>query len=109
MTPITLKRRQFLSRALAGSLGLSACPALRNAAFAQSKPTPFDVRALFRSNDPDVLRLTEDVFRQCVLAKIMQPEGTLKRRWLQSGTGDAPFYGQWIWDTMFVVDLLALL
>jgi hypothetical protein len=52
--------------------------------------------------------LAEDVFRRCVLAKIKPPEGTMKHRWLQAGTGNA-FYGQWIWDTMFVVDLLAML
>jgi len=52
--------------------------------------------------------MAEDVFRQCVLDKIKPPEGTLKHRWLQAGTGN-DFYGQWIWDTMFEVDLLAIL
>lgn len=54
----------------------------------------------------EMRRLALDVFAKCVLGKIRPPEGTLKRRWLQAGTGEA-FYGQWIWDTMFIVDLLA--
>jgi putative isomerase len=54
------------------------------------------------------MRLAEEVFHQCVLGKIRPPEGLLKNHWLQAGTGKK-FYGQWIWDTMFVVDLLAIL
>jgi glycogen debranching enzyme len=104
-----MKRRRFLQSSLACSLGLLTCPSLARRAFGLPGPEPFDTKALFTSKDPEVLRLAEDVFRQCVLAKIKPPEGTLKRRWLNSGTGDAPFYGQWIWDTMFVVDLMALL
>jgi glycogen debranching enzyme len=56
----------------------------------------------------EMRRLALDVFAHCVLGKIRSPEGTLARRWLQAGTGEA-FYGQWIWDTMFIVDLLAAL
>jgi glycogen debranching enzyme len=66
------------------------------------------VKSLFESGSPELERLAEDVFHQCVLAKIQPPEGTLKHHWLQAGTGNA-FYGQWIWDAMFVVDLLAIL
>ena len=40
------------------------------------------------------------------MGKLRPPEGTLKHRWITAGGG---FYGQWIWDTVFVVDLLALL
>lgn len=34
------------------------------------------------------------------------PEGTLKHTWIAPGGG---YRGQWIWDTMFVVDLLSIL
>jgi glycogen debranching enzyme len=104
-----MKRRHFLRSSLACSLGFLACPGLAKRVLGSSESGPFDSRSLFHSKNSDVLRLAEDVFRQCVLAKIKPPEGTLKRRWLNSGTGEAPFYGQWIWDTMFVVDLMALL
>ena len=66
------------------------------------------LKSLFDSANPELIRLAEQVFRQCVLGKIKPPEGTLKHRWLQAGTGN-DFYGQWIWDTMFIVDLLAIL
>jgi len=104
-----MKRRQFLRSSLACSLGCLTIPGLVNRALGEAQPAGLDAEPLFASKDPEVLRLADDVFRQCVLAKIKPPEGTLKRRWLNSGTGDAPFYGQWIWDTMFVVDLMALL
>jgi hypothetical protein len=102
-------RRQFLSRGLPASLSLMTFPWVATRTLGENRRLPFDVHSLFESEDPAVLRLAEDVLAQCVLAKIKPPEGTLTRRWLNSGTGDAPFYGQWIWDTMFVVDFLAML
>ena len=66
-----------------------------------------DIRALFESNREDVLALTERVFEKCILAKIMPPTPPLKNTWIVPG---GPYYkGQWIWDTMFVVDLLSIL
>lgn len=102
-----LKRRQFLRTTLHASLGaVLASPAITAAAAADR--TREELELLFESDDPTLVRLAVDVLRHCVLAKIKPPEGTARRRWLQAGTGDA-FYGQWIWDTMFVVDLLAIL
>jgi putative isomerase len=44
---------------------------------------------------------------KCVLEKVMPPTPPLKNRWIVPG---GPYYkGQWIWDTMFVVDLLGFL
>ena len=88
-----------------GSLLLSRWDATT---WAATKSPAIDIQSLFESSDPKLIRLAEDVFRQCVLGKIMPPEGTLKHRWFQAGTGNA-FYGQWMWDTMFEVDLLAIL
>jgi len=76
--------------------------------FAADEAPSIAIKSLFESSDPKLIRLAEDVFRQCVLGKIKLPEGTLKHRWLQAGTGN-DFYGQWIWDAMFEVDLLAIL
>jgi len=103
-----MKRRQFLRRSLATSLPLLTLPWIVTRSFGQNHSLPFDLHSFFESDNPAVLRLAEDILQQCVLSKIKPPEGTLRRRWLDSGTGDA-FYGQWIWDTMFVVDLLAML
>ena len=64
------------------------------------------IRSLFEWRDPSVIRLTEKVYRNCILGKVFPPEGTLKQQWIGPGGG---YRGQWIWDTMFVVDLLSIL
>jgi putative isomerase len=103
-----LSRRQFLEASAGAGIGaILACPGSQPG-LAAAERKPDDLDGLFESDDPKLVRLATDVMRDCVLAKIRRPEGTAKRRWLQAGTGEA-FYGQWIWDTMFVVDLLALL
>jgi len=97
-----VKRREFLKTAgavpLASALGdfVGAC-----------EPAPLDVGSLFEADSPEVLALAERVMRKCVLEKIMPPTPPLKHTWIVPG---GPYYkGQWIWDTMFVVDLLAIL
>jgi putative isomerase len=66
-----------------------------------------DIRSLFKSDSEEVLTLTDRVFRKCILDKIMPPTPPLKNTWIVPG---GPYYrGQWIWDTMFVVDLLSIL
>jgi putative isomerase len=66
-----------------------------------------DIRSLFESNREDALILTENVFRKCILDKIIPPTPPLQHNWVYPG---GPYYkGQWIWDSMFVVDLLSIL
>ena len=79
-------------------------------AFAQQNGSAkeMDFASLFESANPEVQKFAAEIFEKCVIAKIREPEGLLKHRWLQAGTGDK-FYGQWIWDTMFIADLMALL
>lgn len=91
-----MNRRHFLCRSLATSLPLLAFPSVVTRALGQNRSLPFNLHSFFESDNPAVLRLAEDILQQCVLSKIKPPEGTLRRRWLDSGTGDA-FYGQWIW------------
>jgi putative isomerase len=70
-------------------------------------PSPTDVAALFEAGSPEVLALARRVMEKCVLEKIMPPKPPLEHTWIIPG---GPYYlGQWIWDTMFVVDLLSLL
>ncbi len=103
-----MKRRKFVEKGLEGIIGglaISQIPWIGLEAEEVSK----GIRdSLFESADPELLRLANDIFRQCVIDKIRPPEGTLVHPWLQAGTGDE-FYGQWIWDAMFEVDLLAIL
>ena len=57
--------------------------------------------------DSDALaRFAARIYQQCVLGKIRPPAAPLKHRWLAPG---GVYQGQWIWDTMFVVDLLSIL
>jgi len=103
-----MNRRKFMIRSLEGALGgvmLSQWPGI---GFASGNLQSNIFESLFESSNADLIRMADDVFRQCVIDKIRPPEGTLKHRWLQAGTGNA-FYGQWIWDTMFEVDLLAII
>ena len=65
-----------------------------------------NIRSLFRWNDPEVIRLTEEVFQKCILGKVFPAEAPMKHNWIAPGGG---YRGQWIWDTMFVVDLLSIL
>jgi putative isomerase len=65
-----------------------------------------NLHSLLRANDPAAMRLVEDIFRECVLGKVCPPTGTLKHNWIIAG---GPYKGQWLWDTMFVLDLLSIL
>ncbi len=103
-----MNRRQFLDRSLKGTLGSLLLSPWASTSWASAETPAFDAQSLFESSDPELLRLADEVFHQCVLGKIKPPEGTLNHRWVQAGTGN-DFYGQWIWDAMFVVDLLAIL
>jgi hypothetical protein len=101
-----MNRRTFLRRSLAGSLALSAAPFGRWSLCGHEVPAAGDIRSVLEAADPDAMRLVEEIFQQCVLGKLRPPEGTLRHPWITAGGG---FYGQWIWDPMFVVDWLALL
>ncbi len=97
-----MKRRNFLKSAG----GASLASILGNFAGASESAT-LEVEALFEANSPEVLALAARVMEKCVLAKIMAPTPPLRNTWIVPG---GPYYkGQWIWDTMFVVDLLSLL
>jgi putative isomerase len=97
-----MKRRKFLKTAG----GVALVSALSNFVGA-FEPASLDMGSLFEANSPEVLALTERVMQKCVLQKIMPPTPPLKNTWIVPG---GPYYkGQWIWDTMFVVDLLSIL
>lgn len=102
-----MKRRGFLKvtgGAAAGGLAFAGLFVDRGDA-AEAKTA--DIRDLFASDDPEVLALAQHVFAKCVLEKLQPPVEPLRHTWVQPG---GPYYkGQWIWDTMFVVDLLSIL
>ncbi|MEI8340813.1 MAG: trehalase family glycosidase [Verrucomicrobiota bacterium] len=69
-------------------------------------PIENKIRPCLQSDDPEMWRLATDTFQQCILGKLRAPESPLAHPWLTPGGN---FIGQWLWDTMFVVDLLAIL
>jgi len=102
-----MKRRDFLKVAGGGALGGVAFPGLLDDWVNASEPKTADIRDLFQSDDPEVLALTQRVFDKCILEKLQPPAEPLQHTWVRPG---GPYYnGQWIWDTMFVVDLLSIL
>ena len=100
-----MKRRFFLKNTLVGSLTAWAIGPVVGLGATVEIPALIDLKRLFDPSRPEIARLAEDIFRQCVLGKLTAPRGTLKRPWITAGGG---FVGQWIWDTMFVVDLLSI-
>ena len=109
-----MKRRKFLKIAGSGitlspwleQLVIAANDSAAGAGVLDDNANP-DIGSLFESNNEEALALTETVFHRCILEKIMQPTPPLKNTWVVPG---GPYYkGQWIWDTMFVVDLLSIL
>ena len=103
----TMKRRDFLkttAAVMAGGAAFAGVPAdWVNAA----ETKVLDIRDLLESDNPEVLALAQRVFDKCILEKLRPPAEPLRHTWVQPG---GPYYlGQWIWDTMFVVDLLSLL
>lgn len=64
------------------------------------------LRKLLVTDDPRLYRFATEVYATCVLGKIRAADPPLQHAWLVPGGG---YYAQWLWDTMFVADLLALL
>lgn len=109
-----MRRREFLKAAGSGIALPLWCQAWATAAEGDvygpsifGDASKVDIRSLFKANREDAMALTEDVFRKCILDKIIPPTPPLKHNWVYPG---GPYYkGQWIWDSMFVVDLLSIL
>ena len=102
-----MNRREFIRVAGGGAAGLFAWGGSSgNCARAAEPKKATDIRPFFEWKDPAVIRLTEDAYRKCVLGKVFPAQAPMKHNWIAPGGG---YRGQWIWDTMFVVDLLSIL
>lgn len=98
----TMQRRKFLKLA-------TTVPYFGVSCFGgdQVSGVKAEIDDLFEANTPEVLALAKRVMHRCVLDKIRAPKPPLERTWVAPG---GPHYlGQWIWDTMFVLDHLSLL
>ena len=103
-----MNRREFINRATGSAAGLLVCGTAfdKCAGAAVAKVKAPDITSLFESKDPAVIKLTEKVYQKCILGKVFPAEAPMKHNWIGPGGG---YKGQWIWDTMFVVDLLSIL
>lgn len=107
-----MERRSFLRRlALAALAGV--LPRSLPAQVPQSEPGPPDreklsalLRNLLVTADPALYAFATDAYATCVLGKIKPPDPPLAHAWVVPG---GVYFAQWLWDTMFVVDLLAVL
>jgi glycogen debranching enzyme len=107
-----IPRRSFL-RGAGAALSLLAASALVSQVSALDSLDPSErnklatqLQKLLVSDDPKLLEFATEVYATCVLGKIRPPDPPLKHAWIVPGGG---YYAQWLWDTMFVVDLLSLL
>lgn len=115
MAPFHSSRRNFLG-GIAGVAAVSSLPlaalewAGQNPSTAQPGPSRDQVavllKPLLRCSDPAVWQLVIDAYTDCVLGKIRRPDPPLAYSWIVPGGG---YYAQWLWDTMFVLDLLSIL
>lgn len=99
-------------------LGAAVASALSSAARAGAVPNGVDahqedkeqmialLQRTFQSDDPGAMKLVTDAYLQCIVEKIHPPDPPLEHNWLAPG---GSYYAQWVWDTVFVLDLLALL
>lgn len=75
--------------------------------FAETLGLQADQAGWFQSDCPELEAFANRVMQRCVLDKVRAPTPPLENRWVAPG---GPHYvGQWIWDTMFVVDLMSML
>ena len=102
-----MKRRDFIKTTCGVAIGGISFAGLLNDWARGAEAKQVSVQDLFESDNPEVLALAQRVMVKCVLEKLREPTEPLRHTWVQPG---GPYYqGQWIWDTMFVVDLLSLL
>ena len=108
------ERRRLLG-GLAGAIVAGAAPGSALQLLAQAHPAgePASNRdqvarmliPLFSTDDRAVWQLLIDAYADCVLGKIRPPDPPLAHSWIVPGGG---YYAQWLWDTMFVLDLLSI-
>ena len=110
MPPMIMQLRSFLTGAAAMALLFKSAFAQEDEPGTGKQPSREALTALlhtlFISDSPELDDFAVDVYATCVLGKIRAADPPLAHAWLVPGGG---YYAQWLWDTMFVADLLAAL
>ncbi|HTB96339.1 MAG TPA: trehalase family glycosidase [Terracidiphilus sp.] len=108
-------RRNLVGALAGGAIGglIAKATGLRAVDDSPSDPKDLDddqvaalLRPIFTTDDPAILKFATEAYTSCVLGKIRPPDPPLAQAWIVPGGG---YYAQWLWDTMFVVDLLSIL
>ena len=64
------------------------------------------LKPLLVTDDPALWQFAVNIFEHCILGRMQPAEPPLKHPWLVPG---GVYVGQWLWDTTFFTDLLAIL
>ena len=59
----------------------------------------------FGSVDSEIKGFARQIISRCIIQRIQDPMPQLNHTWIAPGGG---YFAQWLWDTVFVTDLLAL-
>jgi glycogen debranching enzyme len=108
-----MQRRTFLAGVAASACLFQQMLAQSSQCQSAAPPSASDssdlaetLRTLLLTDSPELRSFAVTVFNTCVLGKIKPPDPPLAHAWIVPGGG---YYAQWLWDTMFVADLLAIL
>lgn len=103
---VPLTRRSLLAGLGAAAL-VAALPRLGSAQAPKQTRAEIEqlLKPLFVTRDPELWRFTVDVYERCIFGRMQAAEPPLKHPWLIPG---GIYVGQWIWDTTFLTDLLAI-
>ncbi len=103
-----LDRRRFLAT-LSAALCAPVALAQDNPVVSEPKLSRGEVERRLRphlaTKDELLFQFAVDVYHLCVFGRLMPPTPPLNYAWLVPGGG---YYAQWLWDTMFVADLLSV-
>jgi len=104
-SPVALTRRSVLSGL--GAAALAAAIPVRAASEALTRPQIEQLlKPLFVTPDPALFQFAVTIYERCVLGRIQLAEPPMRYPWLVPG---GVYVGQWLWDTTFLTDLLAIL
>jgi glycogen debranching enzyme len=116
VAPARMERRSFLAGAMATAIVSSMHSAFAMPGMNAQEIVPLaqvdraELAALLHklliTDSPELYSFAENVYATCVLGKIRPADPPLAHAWIVPGGG---YFAQWLWDTMFVVDLLSLL
>jgi len=105
--PARLRRRDVLTGIGAAMLSL-ALPLPMSGAETKMNRSEIErmLKPLLVTQDPAIWQFAVDVYEHCIFGRMQTAEPPLRHDWLIPG---GVYVGQWIWDTTFLTDLVAIL